>query len=91
MSTKRSTFQKRQRETDLKDKARMKEARRAAKRDGDATADPDAAARAAQAQEAEIIAAIAAASAASATIAHDAQRAAAPPPAPPDEATPTKR
>ena len=33
MATKRSTFQKRQRETDLKDKARAKEARRAAKRE----------------------------------------------------------
>ena len=33
MATKRSTFQKRQRENDLKDKARAKDARRAAKRD----------------------------------------------------------
>ena len=32
LATKRSTFQKRQRENDLKDKARAKEARRAAKR-----------------------------------------------------------
>jgi len=35
MATKRSTFQKRQRENDLKDKARAKEARRAAKRVAD--------------------------------------------------------
>src|SRR5688500_5272836 len=33
MSNQRSTFMKRQREMDLKDKARAKEARRAAKRD----------------------------------------------------------
>lgn len=33
MANQRGTFAKRQRETDLKDKARQKEARRAAKRD----------------------------------------------------------
>jgi len=77
VASKRSTFQKRQRETNLKDKARAKEARRAAKRDQD-TPEGEAAAEAAQrAQEAEIAAAIAAGTAASNTIAHDARRAAA--------------
>jgi hypothetical protein len=41
VATKRSTFQKRQRENDLKDKARAKEARRAAKRAGVLTPKPD--------------------------------------------------
>ena len=40
MATKRSTFQKRQRETDLKDKARAKDARRAAKRERDRNPPP---------------------------------------------------
>jgi hypothetical protein len=81
LSTKRSTFQKRQRETDLKDKARAKEARRAAKRDREAP-DPEAAQEAERAQEAEILAAIAATTAATATIEHDARRAANSPSAP---------
>ena len=99
MATKRSTFQKRQRETDLKDKARAKEARRAAKRDSTGP-DDQALAEAARAQEAEIAAAIAEATAASATIARDSQRAAnapsslndpSPPPAAPTDAPPARR
>jgi hypothetical protein len=87
VATKRSTFQKRQRETDLKDKARAKEARRAAKRDRN-TPDTDAAAQAEQAQAEEIAAAIAAATTAAATIAHDARRAAATLPSPDDAPAP---